>query len=110
MPTLTIEYSTETERLKYERLIASVQEMIRLGGFAAPGTVLDTGERFALDHQLLLTNLQAAPPEPHRRRTRLLLQMPQDAQGHHGPRTGYPEPPVLVAHHRGRDLPRRRRS
>lgn len=62
MPTLTIEYSTETERLQYERMIAYAQEMIRLGATAAHGTVLDTCERFALEQgrQLLLTNLEAA--------------------------------------------------
>lgn len=62
MPTLTIEYTTETERLQYERMIAYAQEMIRLGAHAAHGTVLDTCERFALGHgrQLLLTNLEAA--------------------------------------------------
>ncbi len=62
MPTLVIEYSTETERLQYERLIAYAQEMIRLGAAASPGTVLDTSERFALEQgrQLLLINLEAA--------------------------------------------------
>lgn len=49
MPTLTIEYATETERLQYERMIAYVQELNRLGAIAAPGTVLDTCELFALD-------------------------------------------------------------
>jgi hypothetical protein len=28
MPTLTIEYTTEAERLQYERLVAYVQEMM----------------------------------------------------------------------------------
>ncbi len=62
MPTLVIEYTTETERLQYERMIAYAQEMIRLGVTAAHGTVLDTCERFALEQgrQLLLTNLEAA--------------------------------------------------
>lgn len=62
MPTLTIEYTTETERLQYERMIAYVQEMLRLGASAAPGTVLDTCERFALDQgrKLLRDNLAAA--------------------------------------------------
>jgi hypothetical protein len=62
MPTFTIEYTTETERLQYERMIAYAQEMIRLGTTAAHGTVLDTCERFALEQgrQLLLTNLEAA--------------------------------------------------
>ena len=61
MPTLTIEYTTETERLQYERMIAYAQEMSRLGTTAAHGTVLDSCERFALEQgrQLLLTNLEA---------------------------------------------------
>jgi hypothetical protein len=61
MPTLTIEYATEAERLPYERMIAYVQEMTRLGATAAPGTVLDAGERFALGRgrQLLRENLAA---------------------------------------------------
>ena len=62
MPTLIIEYTTESERLQYERLIAYVQEINRLGATAAPGTVLDTCERFALDQgrKLLRDNLAAA--------------------------------------------------
>jgi hypothetical protein len=62
MPTLTIEYTTEAERLQYERLIAYVRELNRLGATAAPGTVLDTCERFALERgrPLLRDNLQAA--------------------------------------------------
>jgi hypothetical protein len=62
MPTLTIEYTTDAERLQYERLIAYAQDMNRLGAAAAPGAVLDTCERFALDQgrQLLRDNLAAA--------------------------------------------------
>jgi hypothetical protein len=62
MPTLTIEYTTEAERLQYERMIAYVQEMNRLGASAAFGTVLDTCELFALDQgrKLLRDNLAAA--------------------------------------------------
>ena len=62
MPTLTIEYTTEAERLQYDRLIAYVQELTRLGASAAPGTVLETCERFALDQgrPLLRTSLEAA--------------------------------------------------
>jgi hypothetical protein len=59
MPTLTIEYTTEAERLQYERAIVYVQELNRLGATAAPGTVLDTCERFALERgrELLRDNL-----------------------------------------------------
>lgn len=59
MPTLTIEYATDAERLQYERAIAYVQELNRLGAAAAPGTVLDTCERFALERgrKLLRDNL-----------------------------------------------------
>jgi len=62
MPTLTIEYTTEAERLQYERLIAYAQAMNRLGATAPPGTVLDTCELFALDRgrRLLRDNLAAA--------------------------------------------------
>ena len=62
MPTLTIQYTTETERLQYERMIAYVQELTRLGVTALPGTVLDTCERFALERgrTLLRTSLEAA--------------------------------------------------
>lgn len=61
MPTLTIEYTTDAERLQYERLVAYVQEMNRLGTTAAHGTVLDACERFALDRgrQLLRDQLAA---------------------------------------------------
>ena len=61
MPTLTIEYATEAERLQYERMIAYIQELNRLGATAEPGAVLDTCERFALDRgrQLLRDHLQA---------------------------------------------------
>ena len=62
MPTLTITYSTEAERLQYERAVAYVQEMMRLGATAAPGAVIDSCELFALDRgrQLLRDNLEAA--------------------------------------------------
>jgi hypothetical protein len=61
MPTLTIDYSTDAERLQYERMIAYVQDMLRLGATAAAGTVMDTCELFALEHgrQLLRDNLAA---------------------------------------------------
>ena len=62
MPTLTIEYATDAERLQYERMIGYVREMNRLGASAAPGTVMDTCELFALDQgrKLLRDNLAAA--------------------------------------------------
>lgn len=61
MPTLTIEYATDAERIELERAIAYVQEMRLLGAMAAPGTVLDTCESFAWDagRQLLRDNLAA---------------------------------------------------
>lgn len=60
MPTLTIEYTTEAERLQYERLIAYVQEMRTLGMTAAHGTVMDACETFALvrGRALIRENLQ----------------------------------------------------
>jgi hypothetical protein len=62
MPSLTIEYETDAERLQYERMIAYVEEMKRLGLTAAPGTVLDACERHALEHgrQLLRDTLAAS--------------------------------------------------
>ena len=59
MPTLTIDYTTDAERLQYERAIAYVQELNRVGATAAPGTVLDSCERFALEQgrKLLRENL-----------------------------------------------------
>jgi hypothetical protein len=62
MPTLVIEYATESERLQYERMIAYIQEMNRLGLTAPHGMVLDQCETFALDQgrQLLRDNLAAA--------------------------------------------------
>lgn len=47
--TLTLEYDTDAERLQYERMVAYVQEMKRLGATAPPGTVLDACERFACE-------------------------------------------------------------
>ena len=62
MPTLTITYTTESERLQYERMIVFVQELNRLGGTAPHGTVLDACETFTLDRgrKLLRDNLAAA--------------------------------------------------
>ena len=62
MPTLTIDYATESERLRYESAIAYVREMARLGATAAPGTVIDACEKLALGagRELLRANLQAA--------------------------------------------------
>jgi hypothetical protein len=62
MPTLTITYTTESERLQYERMIAFIQELNQVGASAAHGTVLDACESFALDRgrQLLRDNLAAA--------------------------------------------------
>lgn len=61
MPTLTIDYTTEAERLQYERMIAYVREMADLGLTAAHGTVMDQCEVYALDHgrKLLRDNLAA---------------------------------------------------
>lgn len=62
MPTLTITYSTESERLQYERAIAYVQEMMQLGANAPAGTVINSCELLALarGRQLLRDNLEAA--------------------------------------------------
>jgi hypothetical protein len=62
MPTLTINYSTDSERLAYERAIAFVAEMSRLGLHAPAGGVLDACEGFALSQgrQLLQATLTDA--------------------------------------------------
>lgn len=62
MPTLTIEYSTDAERIQIERAVAFVREMRHLGTTAPHGTVLDACERFALDagRRLLVGTLEAA--------------------------------------------------
>ena len=62
MPTATYEYATETERLSIEQAIAYVQELTRLALTAAPGTVLDVCEQFALDRgrRSLCASLEAA--------------------------------------------------
>ncbi|CAN5182603.1 hypothetical protein BH11PLA2_BH11PLA2_07680 [soil metagenome] len=62
MPTLTIESTTESERLQLERMVAYVREMNALGMTAAPGTVLDACESFALDRgrRLIRDQLAAA--------------------------------------------------
>lgn len=62
MPTLTIEYATDAERLQIERAIAFARELQHLGVTAPHGTVLDTCERFALTagRQLLVDTLEAA--------------------------------------------------
>ncbi len=64
MPALTVEYHTDAERLQYERAIAYLQELNRVGAAAAPGTVLDACEAFALDRgrQLLRDTLADALP------------------------------------------------
>lgn len=61
MPTFTVEYATEAERLELERAVAYLAEMRRVGAAAARGTVLDTCELLALDkgRQLLRDNLAA---------------------------------------------------
>jgi hypothetical protein len=62
MPTLTISYTTEAERLDLERAIAYVAEMRRVAAEAPHGAVLNTCESLALDagRRLLRDNLEAA--------------------------------------------------
>lgn len=60
MPTLTIDYTTESERLQWERMVAYVREMNSLGMTAAPGTVLDACESLALDRGRTLIRDQLA--------------------------------------------------
>jgi hypothetical protein len=62
MPTLTVEYTTEEERLILERAVAFVAEMRRLACTAPDGRVLDVCEAHALDggRDLLRAVLQQA--------------------------------------------------
>lgn len=61
MPTLTIEYATDAERLELERAVAYLAEMRTIAATAAFGTVLDACETHALDagRKLLRENLQS---------------------------------------------------
>jgi hypothetical protein len=62
MPFLTIHYTTDSERLAYERAIAFVAEMNRLGLQAPAGGVLDACEGLALSQgrELLQATLAEA--------------------------------------------------
>jgi hypothetical protein len=62
MPTLTIEYQTEAERLILEQAIAYVSSMQQLAANAPYGTVIDACEQLALTQgrKLLRDNLAAA--------------------------------------------------
>jgi hypothetical protein len=74
MPTLTIEYTTESERLQLERLIAYSAELRAVADTAASGTVLaaceahvlDAGRRLLREH--LQTTLQAHIDRPQKKR------------------------------------------
>ena len=61
MPTLTIEYVTETERLALEQAIAFCTQMQHVAATAPDGTVLAACEHVALDDgRRLLTDTLAA--------------------------------------------------
>lgn len=62
MPTLTIEYQTDAERLVLEQAVAYVHGMNRLARSAEHGTVLAACEQLALTggRQLLRDSLAAA--------------------------------------------------
>jgi hypothetical protein len=62
MPTLTVEYRDEDERLALEQAIAYVAELRQLAVDAPAGTVLDACEDLALDkgRALLRSTLAAA--------------------------------------------------
>ena len=62
MPTLTIEYATDADRLALEQAIAFVTDLRRLALDAPSGTVLDACEAVALTdgRQLLRDSLAAA--------------------------------------------------
>lgn len=62
MPTLTIEYRTEAERLILEQALAFLAQMRHVGATAPDGTVLAACERVALDsgRQLVRDTLASA--------------------------------------------------
>lgn len=62
MPTLTIEYVTEAERLALEQALAFFTQMRHVAATAPAGTVLAACERVALDagRRLLTDTLAAA--------------------------------------------------
>lgn len=61
MPSLTVEYTTEAERLDLERVVAYLAEMRQLGATAAHGTVMHACESFALvaGRKMIRDNLAA---------------------------------------------------
>lgn len=62
MPTLTIEYQTDAERLILEQALAFVTQMQQVAATAPDGTVLAACERVALDagRQLVRDTLASA--------------------------------------------------
>lgn len=62
MPTLTVEYTTEVERLALEQAIAFCRQLRQVAATAPAGAVLDACERVALadGRRLLTTALTAA--------------------------------------------------
>ena len=62
MPTLTINYQNENERLMLEQAIAYVTQLQKMALSAPAGTVLDACEKLALDdgRKLLRSTLAAA--------------------------------------------------
>ena len=62
MPSLTIEYTTDAERIELERAIAYLAEMRKVAFTAAPGTVLAACEAHALDagRRLLRETLESS--------------------------------------------------
>ena len=62
MPTLTVEYATESDRLALEQAIAFVTDLRRLADTAPDGTVLDACEALAVGdgRKLLRDSLAAA--------------------------------------------------
>ena len=65
MPTLTIEYQTEAERLILEQALAFFAQLRHVGATAPDGTVLAACERVALDsgRQLVRDALASAVQE-----------------------------------------------
>jgi hypothetical protein len=65
MPTLSIEYQTEAERLLLEQALAFFAQMRQVGATAPDGTVLAACERVALDsgRRLVRDTLASVVPQ-----------------------------------------------
>jgi hypothetical protein len=102
MPTLTIEYSTDAERLVLEQAIAYITPMRHLAATAPDGIVLAACEQLAFSEgrALLRDNLAAAVPArantPPPKKSRHAQQRATPALDHAGRRLHSPGPPLVT--------------